>query len=527
MRTRYLAPFGASLPAPLAVLLTALPLLLFLAAPAAAGSSASETLPGQQAAPAIDVPSAYEAVLLALEHNRGVLAAKRQLEQAAATEATARAALGWRLDTVAGYRFVDDVQTVADPSSSISIPVTQSYQAHTPHLTLSVRRSLFPGGSTRLDLDSAARSRTIAQLEVESALRSTALAAYEAYRRLEAALLQHQVALAARQLARSRLEVAESQHREGTGTALAVAEARLALQESESRAASAGRMLDLAAKQLSQLLNLEEELRAADLPTPSLDEVRDQIAARAGRYWPEAPALESRLDELVSLAGERRLEVLKAQEHAAMARNEVARVAVESRPRLSAELNYAWNELTSAKLTVDDSGLLSLQATTLQPYDHSTGDAIPAKKEPSWNVSVQLVWNLWDSGVEALSRRRAESAAALAETGVEQARSGVALEVQQRHSELVAAREALLAASERALIALASYDLELEKARAGIGTGILLEAAKVQRDSALAAAYAARVDYELALLHLANSAALPLEELLSLVKSLPGAGSDE
>lgn len=478
-------------------------------------------------APPLVVPTAYEAVLLALEHNRGVLAAKLQLEQAAAAEATAHAALGWRLDAVPGYRFVDDTQPVIDRSDQFLLPVSQPYQAHTPHVTLSVRRSLFPGGSTRLDLDSAARNRTLAQLEVESALRSTALAAYEAYRRLEAALLQHQVALAARDLAGRRLNVAESQHREGSGTALAVAEARLALQESESSAASAGRMLDLAAKQLSQLLNLEQELRASDLPAPALDDVLQEIASGSERYWPGASPLESGLDQLVTRAQESRVEVLKAQEHAALARNELARVAVDNRPRLSAELNYAWNEYTSAKVTLDDSGALGLQATALQPYNHETGDAFSAEKDPSWNVSVQLVWNLWDSGVEALSRRRAEAAAALAENGLEQARSGVALEVQQRHAELVTAREALLAASERARVALANYDLELEKARAGIGTEILLEAAKVQRDSAVAAAYAARVDYELAILRLVDSAALPLEELLSYVKTLSGGDSSE
>lgn len=473
----------------------------------------------QGASAAVTVPSAYEAVLLALENNQGVLASKLQLEQAAALELTARAALGWRLDAVGGYRYSDDVVERLVPPLGI---VTTPLRTHTPHATLSVRRSLFTGPSTRLDLDNAARQRTVAELEVESSLRSTALAAYEAYRRLETALLQHQVALGAVEVARSRVEVVESQVRQGTATELALSEARLALQESESRAASAQRLLDLAAKQLSQLLNLPWELEAKDLPAPVAEDEFQAIASGSERYWPEADPLLHDLETLVASAQESRPEVRKVLEQVAMARNELARVSVDNRPKLSAELNYAWNELTSAKITLGDDGILALQATTLQPYNHDTGGAISASKDATWNVGVQVVWNLWDSGVEALSRRRAESALELAESGAEQARSGVALEVRQRHAELLTARETLLTASERALIAGASYELEREKVKAGIGTDLLAEAAKAQRDAAVASAYAARVDYELAVLRLANSAALPLEAILAYVKSLPG-----
>lgn len=477
---------------------------------------------GVVGAPAFAVPSAYEAVLLALESNQSVLAAKLQLEQAAALEQTARASLGWRLDAVGGYRYTDDENVPQLPPPAPPAPT----KIHTPHATASLRRSLFPGPSTRLDLENAARNRSIAELEAEAALRSTAIAVYEAYRRLEAALLQYQVALSAGEAARTRVRVVESQHREGTATAIALSEAQLALKESESRAASAQRMLDLAAKQLSHLLNLERELRAEELPAPELSEVLQQIEAGLERYWPDPDLLETGVEQLISGAQERRPEVLKALEHVALAKNEVKRVDVTNRPSFSAELNYAWSEYTSAKLTLDDEGVLTSQATVLKPYDHDTGEAIPAAKDPSWNVGVQVVWNLWDSGVEALSRRRAEAALALAESGAKQARDGVALEVRQKHAELVAAREALITASERALLAAASFDLELEKARVGIGTELQVEAAKVQRDSATASAYAARVDYELAFLRMASSAGLSLDELLEYVKILPGSEDD-
>src|SRR5690606_15938868 len=185
----------------------------------------------------IKVPTAAEAVRLALVNSTEAAAARAELEAALAGDIQLRSALlGWRFDAV-----LDDTLSQSESLKHIEVDALNTLTG-----TIAVRKALTAHGTTRLALDESRIQLARAQREYTDQMRQIAVTAYEAYRQLELALIQYRVLQRAVTLTQDALDVARDQHRAGALAPARVQEAWLNHQEALSRQETARRMLDIA-----------------------------------------------------------------------------------------------------------------------------------------------------------------------------------------------------------------------------------------------------------------------------------------
>lgn len=464
----------------------------------------------------IKVPTAAEAVRLALVNSTEAAAARAELEAALAGDIQLRSALlGWRFDAV-----LDDTLSQSESLKSLGVDALNTLTG-----TIAVRKALTAHGTTRLALDESRIQLARAQREYTDQMRQIAVTAYEAYRQLELALIQYRVLQRAVTLTQDALDVARDQHRAGALAPARVQEAWLNHQEALSRQETARRMLDIAWLRLAHLLGLDPEATdILDVDVLSVDEAVEMILARDAAFWPQAPfPWEWSLDELLAQAEQNRPEVLAAQDAVVLAELGAQKVKLDQRPSVELTANATWPEKVRVSLSLDNDWVTQGTISAWRMSDDVPLPNLPVpENDVDWDVGVRVTFNLWDSGAAKAAAYQAEERRRQAELGVEKARQGIRLDVQRRHAEAKSAYDALILAAERARIA--HMDLEAEKQRAALGLSppIQVDSTTLDLWQAVVSAVSARFDYEIALLQLARAVAWDLESLLDLTDRLQG-----
>lgn len=476
----------------------------------------------------IKVPTAAEAVRLALTNSSEAAIARAQLEAAHAGAFHLRAALlGWRFDGV-----VDDTLSESEALKNIKVqdqpPIVVSIdRLNAASATLAVRKALAAGGTNKLALEESRIQLARAEREYTDNLRQIALTAYEAYRQLELALIQYRILERSVALTQDSLDVARDQYEAGAQSLARLEEARLAHQEALKQQEAARRMLEIAWIRLTRLLGLDPQ--ATDIlaiDVLSVDEALEMILGQDPAFWPEAPfPWEWSLDELVALAEANRPEVQGAHDAIALAELGIEKVKLDRRPNIELTANATWPEKIRASLSINNDWVAQ---GTLSAWRLSEDMRVPIpsyqapENDVDWDVGVRVTFNLWDAGAGKADAHRARQGRLQAELGLDQARHGVQLDVQRRHAEAQSAYDALILAGERVRVAHMDLEAERQRAALGISPPLQVDAATLELWQAVAAAISARFDYEVALLQLARAAAFDLESLLEITDGLQG-----
>lgn len=493
---------------------------LFLMVLAAALALPLPAAPAPAVAAPVEIPTAAEAVGLALRESPQAAIARAQLEAALAASVNLESMLlGWRFDAV-----LDDTLSRSEQLA----PVLGGDPLNTFSATVAARKALAVRGSTALALEEARLQREQAERDYLARLREIGVTAYEAYRQLELALIRHRILERAVALTRDSLEAAEEQAVLGAHTEAQVRAARLAHEEAVQRRDASRRLLDIAWQRLARLLGLDPAgVDILDLDVIEVEEALEMIAGRHPAFWPErAVPWQESLEELVERAKANRPEVQNARAGVALARLGVEKVKLDRRPDIQLTAGATWPGQIRASLTVDDEGVAQASVTGWR-FDRAIPSELSAvtqapKDEVDWSLGIRVTYNLWDSGASRAAAHRAGQLLRQAELGLDEALHGVALDVEGRHAELVSAYEALLMASERALLAHLELETEEAKAALGMSSRLQVDAAAMQLWQAVAAAVSARFDYELAVVRLAAAAAWDLETLSQIVHGLQG-----
>lgn len=474
---------------------------------------------GTAAAEGIVVPTAGEAVRLALVNSSEAAMAKARLEAALAGDASLRAALlGWRFDAV-----FDDTVTETETLKAIK-------PLNTLSATLAIRKALGAAGTTKLALDESRLQAERATRDYGAELRQIALTAYEAYRQLELALIQYRILQRSVDLTRDALDVAEDQYASGAQSEARLEEARVAHREAQNGLAAASRMLDIAWLRLARLLGLDpEKADILDIEVLSVEEALQMIVEDHPVFRPEsAVPWRWSVDEAVEIALDSRPEILGARDAVQLARLGVEKVKLDRRPTIQLSANATTEDQIRASLTMDNDWVVqgSLTAWWFDQDMPKSLSSNPVRQAPSdginWDIGIRVTYNLWDSGASRAGQHQAEQAVVQAELGLEQARHGITLDVQSRYAEVQSAYDSLLIASQRAKIALLDLETEEQKAALGTSSPLQVDAAKMELWQMVIGAVSARFEYENAVLRLAQAVGLGLEDVLETVDDLQG-----
>lgn len=487
---------------------------------------------GTAAAEGIVVPTAGEAVRLALVNSSEAAMAKARLEAALAGDASLRAALlGWRFDAV-----FDDTVTETETLKAINDPHPVpliDLPLNTLSATLAIRKALGAAGTTKLALDESRLQAERATRDYGAELRQIALTAYEAYRQLELALIQYRILQRSVDLTRDALDVAEDQYASGAQSEARLEEARVAHREAQNGLAAASRMLDIAWLRLARLLGLDpEKADILDIEVLSVEEALQMIVEDHPVFRPEsAVPWRWSVDEAVEIALDSRPEILGARDAVQLARLGVEKVKLDRRPTIQLSANATTEDQIRASLTMDNDWVVQGSLTAWwfdqdMPKSFPDGSSNPVRQAPSdginWDIGIRVTYNLWDSGASRAGQHQAEQAVVQAELGLEQARHGITLDVQSRYAEVQSAYDSLLIASQRAKIALLDLETEEQKAALGTSSPLQVDAAKMELWQKVIGAVSARFEYENAVLRLAQAVGLGLEDVLETVDDLQG-----
>lgn len=471
----------------------------------------------------VTVPTAGEAVRLALVHSTEAAMARSRLEAALAGDASLRAALlGWRFDGV-----VDD--TLTENESFDTLPFIDS-SLNTISATLAIRKALGVAGTTKLALEESRLQAERAAREYAGDLSQIVLTAYEAYRQLELALIQYRLLERSVALTYDSLSVAEDQYAAGAQSHARLEEARVAHKEALKNQEAAARMLNIAWLRLAKLLGIDpHEADILEIDVLSVDAALEMIVKGHRVFWPErAVPWEWSVDEAIEIALENRPEVLGARDAVQLAQLGVEKVRLDRRPTIQLTANATSHEQVRASLTLDNDWIAQGTLTMWRfnediPKDSNFSSIRQAPEDGvNWDLGVRVTFNLWDSGASRAGQYQAEQAVNQATLGVDQARHGITLDVQTRYAEAESAYDALLIAVERVQIALLDLETEEQKAAWGTSSPLQVDAATIELWQSVIGAISARFEYENAVLKLAHATGVQLENLLEIVDELQG-----
>ncbi|MEF2280446.1 TolC family protein [Deinococcus sp. YIM 134068] len=381
--------------------------------------------------------------------------------------------------------------TVGADASAIKIPVSSGDFLLNTTLTGQVSASVLPWSPALEAVRSAERGVARAGADLRAARLTAAVNAVQAYYAARNAAANLALADAQAALATRQLEVARAQREAGT----LPSEGLLARQGGEEDARSAREQarvnVDLAARQLANLLG-----RAVTLPT----------GAAAFGPLPAAPAEPAALDAQISRALTGRPEILRSQNDLADARGQVRAAQLDARlPDLSAGVQYG--ELTTSTTTATRTvgGSLNVKTGVLagqvsfpirDPGDLPTGLAV------TLSTSLPVL-----GGGKRTALASAEVGVQSAALALDTARQSVDLEVRQRYADLQGALDTLT--SQRGAFTRAQAALDSTRARlaAGLVTALDVQAAELSASQAGLAVDTATVNAYLASLRLAQATA--------------------
>lgn len=104
-----------------------------------------------------------------------------------------------------------------------------------------------------------------------------------------------------------------------------------------------------------------------------------------------------------------------------------------------------------------------------------------AEWRPSWDVSVNLTWSLWDAGRRAAEAGEARATARAVRARAEDFDRQVTFEIEQRRLELASSRQAITAADDEVRAAAEAERVVGERYRVGVATGTDVLEAQVAR----------------------------------------------
>lgn len=411
----------AGRPAPVALLAGLLLAGLILAA--AAGPVRAWT--GSEPATGAPVLTLAESLQLALEHSPRLGIARSRSRQSLAQVDQAESMLRPRLDAVASVSERKTPPEMLSPGFDFRTglptePLTDLDSLTAGSVALVYSQVLFPLGQTRLQLEQARLAPAVARAQ-EAMDRAAVLADVEsAYLGVLEARSGLELARLLERNAREGARVVREQAAAGMATELDVlaAENAAARAGQGRQAAEAG--LEMAWDALFQTIGL---------PRP------EQLPALEPVEYPPGEALLVGYDmeSLQSRATTGRPELVMAAVQRDQARLRLEEARLQRRPGLALQASYQPADSARA-LTLSLNDRAAFQATVT----HTESDVdVPAAE--SWQVGLQLTWNLLDGGATAAAIREAEEAAAQAELALRQLEAGIALELARKHSALTQA----------------------------------------------------------------------------------------
>lgn len=400
-------------------------------------------LSGAMAQERLDLEACYR---IALERNPQLRAAKEQAEGARARVEQAEAAQGFSLN--ARY-----TQTRLGPEVSFQpapgAPRFTVVPGSRSDATFTLQRVLY--GEALDHSERAARWGYEASRQNEEQVRQEVLLRVRsAYLNLLKAERLWEVAQQSLEQTRAHLKVAQAMFEAGVVARFDVLRAEVEVQNAEERLLQAENGVALAKAALNNAMGLppESPLEVEPLtgelrPTPTYEESLEQ----AYRQRPELAAL-------------------KAQWQAAQEQVRAARAG--QRPTLLLNANYIRQTSTAFA------------------------------RNFSWNASLVVNWNLFDSGQVRSQVEQAEALVRQLEETMEQVRQGIALEVRQAVLNLETARKRVETTRKAVEQAEEAFRVAQLRYREGAGTSVEMTDAQVALTAARTSAVNALYDYELA-----------------------------
>lgn len=457
--------------------------------------------------PEFEIPTLLDAIDLALINGPDMASAQKTVEQAQIGSLAARSALSWRVDAAGSHSQMRDVEDGTDDSQTAASLTLQRTFTFDPAVANQLRQADLGAEQTLILLERTAYE--------------TVATVFEAYRQLELALIQRQMLAESVRVAQMGLDVAMSRSETETLAKEDAEEARLDLVAAQLEYDASERMLDIARLILAQRLGIDDLPTVDEVPVPSLDELKDAIASGSAEYWPERPIpWPATLEELQMSAVANRPEVRLAHARVRQSEIDVEQARLARRPVFFTEAKYTKPLDGDVSVSLNSRGGLSATLNVYEPYDLTKEQlAHPPASNDQWEVRIGASVNLWDSAQSAIEVERASSALRQATSDWEQAKSGVELDVANRHINAVTAHRRLRLQSERTLLALDRLAAEQRRLELGLATPLSVAAKELEVHGAVVQTYAARVEYEKSVVDLAVSVGLAFDELRELIRS--------
>ncbi len=413
-------------------------------------------------------------LVLALERNPGLQASQARLDGAYARVTETRSGMFPQLKFTGRWMELSEV-----PSFSLALPPPIGTQTLFPAINhsyagrVSLQQTLFAGFRVRRGLEASEFGASASEQEYRRDRADVVLKVSSAYWNLVRAVQMDSAIAQAVQQIESHLTDVRNLRGQGLVSDLDVLKVETRLSEMNVRHIESRSAIRLAAMLLNSLMG-------TDLLTP-LHPVDHPSQALADSVESKRP-----LEIVLRDAQERRAEVIALQER---------RNAQES--ALGAA-NGGWYP--------------QILLTAGYEYARPNSRFLPPRDqwEKSWDVGVQVQWNLWDWFATASQADQARAGLRQAEAGLAQVRDGVAIEAAQSYFKLVEARERVQAASQGVRQAAESERIARERFRLGLTTSTELLDVETALLNARLGETQALIDYALQVQYLKRAVGDPL-----------------
>lgn len=457
-----------------------------------------------------------EAIQMALENNPSLLATVEGIHRAEARLGQSQAQSSPQLSFISLHTQQGPIRTITFPPTTPGQPprTIKLGQSLNRVWTFSLTQPLDVSGRLRLTRILSGIALNQAKTTVEQARNDLILKVYEAYLNLLRAKAFSQVQEQAVSAAREHHRIALAQYQAGTAAQFDVLRASVQVENLRQTLVSAQRVERSAQAGLAILLGLDPSEPIEVEPAPQLPPPPSPVAP------PLIPA---------SQTGGGNQDKAKAPQPSSLPTlgTSSANPSTENQPQpppegetldripnsLEEALEEAYRNRPEVRLA-EESIRLAQRQKQLEyrgrlPLFNITGNYTftpdaqgfaPVKK--SWNITANLTWNLWDSGLVKERIREAEANLRAAEDQAKQARLTVALDVRNAFLELEEARERRRTASANVLQAEEALRIARLRFQNGISTGVEVTDAEVALTQAQVNAVNADYDYLIALARL-------------------------
>ncbi len=394
-----------------------------------------------------------QALAYAAAHSPGLRRVRAQLAQQEGGQLEADARRSPRVSLTGGYAYTDPNLEESLPGfPQVPLPQQDAWIAQ-----LSVRQSVYSGGSVQAGVAGAREQTQSARLALTAAMNDTALAVRRSFYGVLLAREQIRVHEESLKVLDGELAQARVRQSAGTGSDFDVLRAEVAVANARPALVRARNTYHTRQDQLRAVLGAE---------SPANEEATDlEVAGELA-----VPRLEAHVTDALRTARTSRPELL-AQEHAmAAAATEVTAAKAGNRPQVNLVAGYE-----SRKASYSSSF-----ASTLN----------------GWTAGLQADWTLFDGQATAGKVRRATARVSQAAAIKDELRQRIDLEVRAAHTAVGEASE--LMGSAEQVIGQAAESLRLAQARFAAGTANQLDVLAAQTALTEARSNLAQAQYDYA-----------------------------